>query len=71
MEVYLNRPYEFFLNASSGEIMRVIKNDTAGTYGLLTTIMSFFTEAIVAAALIIAIIVVDPECVMLQCFGRL
>ena len=42
MEVYLNRPYEFFLNASSGEIMRVIKNDTAGTYGLLTTIMSFF-----------------------------
>ena len=61
MEVYLNRPYEFFLNASSGEIMRVIKNDTAGTYGLLTTIMSFFTEAIVAAALIIAIIVVDPE----------
>lgn len=61
MEVYLNRPYEFFLNASSGEIMRVIKNDTAGTYGLLTTIMSFFTEAIVAFALIIAIIVVDAQ----------
>ncbi len=61
MEVYLNRPYEFSLNASSGEIMRVIKNDTAGTYSLLTTIMSFFTEAIVAFALIIAIIVVGAQ----------
>lgn len=61
MEVYLRRPYEFFLNASSGEIMRVIKSDTSGTYSLLTTIMNFFTEAIVAIALIIAIIVVDPE----------
>ncbi len=60
MEVYLNRPYEFFLNASSGEIMRVIKADTAGTFNLLNTTMSFFTEGIVAFALIIAIIIVDP-----------
>ena len=60
MEVYLNRPYEFYLDASSGEIMRVIKNDTAGSFSLLMTLMSFFTEAIVAVALIIAIIVVDP-----------
>ena len=60
MEIYLNRPYEFFLNSSSGEIMRVIKNDTAGTFNVLTTVMGFFTEAIVAVALIIAIIIVDP-----------
>ncbi len=60
MEVYLNRPYDFFLNASSGEIMRVIKNDTAGTFSLLTTLMSFFTEMIVAIALLVAIVVVDP-----------
>ncbi|MDD6157383.1 MAG: ABC transporter ATP-binding protein [Lachnospiraceae bacterium] len=60
MEVYLERPYEFFLNASSGEIIRVIKNDTAGTFSLLSTVMSFFTEAIVAVALLFALIVVDP-----------
>lgn len=60
MDVYLHRPYEFFLNASSGEIIRVIRNDTAGAFTLLTTVMSFFTEAIVAVALIGAIIVVDP-----------
>lgn len=60
MKIYLNRPYEFFLNASSGEIMRVIKNDTTGTFNVLTTVMNFFTEGIVAVALVAAIIVVDP-----------
>ncbi|MGN0141790.1 MAG: ABC transporter ATP-binding protein [Roseburia sp.] len=60
MEVYLHRPYEFFLNINSGEIMRVVRSDTSGTYSLLTTIMGFFTEAIVAVALIITIVVVDP-----------
>lgn len=60
MEVYLQRPYEFFLNASSGEIIRVIKNDTAGTFGLLTAVMSFFTELIVAIALLTTLIVADP-----------
>jgi ABC-type multidrug transport system fused ATPase/permease subunit len=65
MEVYLNRPYEFFLNASSGEIMRVIRTDTAGTFNLLTNIMNFFTEAIVAIALVIAIIIVDPVMALL------
>jgi ABC-type multidrug transport system fused ATPase/permease subunit len=68
MEVYLNRPYEFFLNASSGEIMRVIKSDTAGTFTLLTTVMSFFTEAIVAVMLIIAIVIVDYQmALMIAC----
>lgn len=65
MEVYLNRPYEYFLNASSGEIMRVIKADTAGTFNLLNMTMTFFTEGIVAIALVIAIIVVDPKMAMM------
>ncbi len=60
MDVYLHRPYEFFLNINSGEIMRVIRGDTSSTFSLLTVIMSFFTEAVVAAALIITIIVIDP-----------
>lgn len=65
MEVYLNRPYEYFLNASSGEIMRVIKADTAGTFNLLNVTMTFFTEGIVAIALVVAIIIVDPMMAMM------
>lgn len=60
MEVYLHRPYEFYLNASSGEIMRVITSDTQGAFNLLTTVLSFFTELIVSAVLICAIFIIDP-----------
>ena len=60
MDSYVHRPYEYFLNASSGEIMRIIRSDTAGAFALLNLIMQFFTEVIVAGALIIAIIIVDP-----------
>ena len=60
METYLHRPYEFFLNAESGEIVRVVTGDTSSTFNLLSTVLAFFTEAIVSAALIVVIIVTDP-----------
>ena len=60
MEVYLHRPYEFYLNASSGEIMRVITSDTSGAFNLLTIVLNFFTELIVSAVLICAIFIIDP-----------
>ena len=60
MEVYLHRPYEFFLNAESGEIVRVVTNDTSSTFNLLSAILSFFTEAVVSVALIAVIVVTDP-----------
>ena len=60
METYLHRPYEYFLNAESGEIVRVITNDTQSTFFLLSTVLSFFTEGVVSVALIITIIATDP-----------
>lgn len=60
VEIYLQRPYEYFLNAESGEIVRVVTNDTSNTFALLNTVLSFFTEAVVSVALIITIILTDP-----------
>lgn len=60
MDVYLHRPYEYFLNAESGEIVRVVTSDTGTTFTLLGTVLSFFTEAVVSTALIVTIIVADP-----------
>ncbi len=60
MDAYLHRPYEYFLNAESGEIVRVVTNDTQNTFTLLNTVLSFFTEAVVSVALIITIIAADP-----------
>lgn len=60
MEVYLTRPYEYFLNVDSGEVVRVITSDTTNTFLLLSTVLGFFTEAVVSVALIITIIITDP-----------
>lgn len=46
MNIYLHRPYEYFLNVESGEIVRVISDDTRSTFNLLSTVLSFFTEAV-------------------------
>ncbi len=61
LRVYMYRPYEFFLNASTGEITRVINTDVINAFGLLTTVLNFFTEATVSVALIIIIFIIDPS----------
>ena len=60
MEIYLRRPYEYYLNAESGEIVRVVTSDTGNTFSLLSMVLSFFTEAVVSVALVITIIAADP-----------
>lgn len=57
---YLYRPYEYFLTAESGEIMRVLQSDVTGSFNLLATLLSFFTETIVAIMLVITVFVISP-----------
>ena len=65
MQQYLIQPYEFFLNAESGEIIRVINDDVARTFSLLSTILAFLTEAVISIALVVTIVVTDPWMAML------
>jgi ABC-type multidrug transport system fused ATPase/permease subunit len=60
LHVFLNRPYEYFLNVKSGEIMRVITGDVGSTYSLLMTLLSLGTESLVSLALAVTIFIVDP-----------
>ncbi len=60
LEVFLNRPYEYYLNVQSGEIIRVIQSDVTGTYTLLTTLLGLVTETIVSIALVTTIFFVNP-----------
>ncbi len=66
MEAYLHRPYEFFLNAESGEIVRIITSDAGNAFNLLSTLLAFFTEAVIAVALTIVIIATDPLIALLM-----
>lgn len=60
LKAYINRPYEYFLGLSSGEMIRVINADTGHAFNLLITVLSFFSEFVVAAALLITIFVIEP-----------
>lgn len=60
LETYLNRPYEYFLSAQSGEIIRIVQADASNAFGMLTVILGFATEAVVAAAVVITIFVINP-----------
>ena len=61
LRVYMYRPYEFYLNATTGEITRIINTDVINAFNLLTTVLNFFTEVIVSAALITIIFILDPS----------
>lgn len=60
LEVFMNRPYEYYLDVQSGEVIRVIQNDVDAAYGLLTTLLGLLTETIVSLALIVTIFFVNP-----------
>ena len=60
LENYLNRPYEYFLQAKSGEIIRAVTNDTSNTFSMLVTLLNMFTELIVSGMIIIAVFYMAP-----------
>ena len=57
---YLSRPYEYFLSVNSGEVLRVISNDTSSTFSLLTSLLSLCAELTVSFILIATIFFIAP-----------
>lgn len=59
VKAYLSRSYEFYLNVSLGEILRVVGADANGAFALLTSLMTLFSELIISAMLVFTIFVTD------------
>lgn len=57
---YLRRPYEFFLSLQSGEVIRVVSNDTTMAFNLLTTLLTLFSETVVSVVLVETIFYFAP-----------
>ena len=65
MNVYLNRGYEYYLNASSGEIVRVVQQDVHYVFSLLSKLLSFTTELVVSLAIIVVVFIINPMMTLL------
>lgn len=58
---YLNSSYERFLHISSGEVLRIVDDDTSQSFRLLQSVLSFFSEIIVMLALTTTIFLISPS----------
>lgn len=57
---YVNRPYEYFLDASTSKVIRNIVSDVNGTYNLILTYLQLCTEGIVFVALFALSLIASP-----------
>lgn len=60
----LDRPYEFFLNAQTGEIIREVADDCNRTFNLLGSLMDVFANLLVATGIVVILISIDPAMTM-------
>lgn len=60
LESIIRRPYEYFLELNSGEIMRIVNTDTVNAFSLLMTLLSLFTELVVSLMLVASIFIMTP-----------
>lgn len=70
IDSYMEKPYTFFLNSSTGEIVRIISNDTMNTFNLLSNTLVFYSELIVFGILAVTVFIMSPViaagvCIML------
>lgn len=59
LQIYLHKPYEYYLNVNSGDILRTVYSDTTGVFTLLLQCMQLLTELAVALFLGITVLVTD------------
>ncbi len=59
LQIYLHKPYEYYLNANSGDILRTVYSDTTGVFSLLLQCMQLLTELVIAVFLGAAVLITD------------
>ena len=58
--IFISRPYEYFLNVKSGELLRIVQEDVIQVYALLMVLIGMASETLIALALAVTIFIADP-----------
>lgn len=67
MKSFLHRPYEYFIQQTTGDIQKVLINDVNLTFVLLNNVMTLFTEMVVCCIMLCAIVAVDMVMAVFAC----
>lgn len=60
LKAYMSRPYEYFLNVNSSEILRGCRTDTANVYNIISYLFTVITEVLAMILIGSFIIFTDP-----------
>lgn len=60
LNIFIHRPYDYYLGVDSGDILRLINKDTENSFFLLRNLGQFFTEIVVAGMLVITVFSISP-----------
>ena len=55
----MSRPYEYYLNASTGDIIRIVQWDVGNVFMLINNMLLFLSELFVLIALVVLLLVVN------------
>ena len=61
---FMNRPYEYYLNADTAVIQRNITSDVNNMYGLILSVLQLVSEAVVFTCLVAVLLIVDAKMIM-------
>ena len=61
---FMNRPYEYYLNADTAVIQRSITSDVNNMYGLILSLLQLVSEMVVFACLVAVLLVVDAKMII-------
>lgn len=61
LSLYLNRSYEFYLNAETSVIVQNLYNDMENSFNLLLQFMNLIAELVVTVCLSLFLLIVDPK----------
>ena len=62
---FMNRPYEYYLNADTAVIQRSITSDVNNMYGLILSLLQLISEAVVFSCLVAVLLIVDAMMIMI------
>lgn len=67
LRIYFNKPYEFYLNANTSDVLRTVYSDTTGVFSLLLECIQFISEFIIAICLGLVLLVIDFQMTVVMC----
>ena len=71
LHAFLSRPYEYYLSAETGEILRVIQNDVIVTFDLMIIILRLATELTISILLTVTVFIISPIITLLTACSML